>query len=231
MIFIPTDLQFFIQFELDDRERRRAADGRVSQRQVPSPEVYKRYQVDNGIIATDAIGGQYLPVVVKRYLLRNTPEVDIQNILSKPKEWHGAPLACLRRCIYFLGSARVSLLDKDIRLKLERLRELYFFDEEDPSSPHNPLPHLAAQTGPHDRKGKRPLDDTMLNDSQPTKKQRDSRQGDSGSSRYSQGATTFCPVLQREVRACWSLGPEVSTEEAVRQFAPVITRSRDYPHV
>lgn len=226
-VFVPTDLPFFIEFEIEDRERRRMAENRgiVVGREVPSSEMYKQHQVSKGVITPDAIGGQYRPTFLKPYLLHDRLPFDITEYLSNPREWHGAPLACLRRCIHLLGSPRLS--DKQTRVQLEQLRDLYFFSEDESSTALRS--ELATQAEPEnggEKRGgkKRQHDDSMPNDTRSTKQQRGHRQGDGGASN-SQNATTFCPILQREVRAYWSLGPDVSTEEAVRQFAPVIARS------
>ncbi|KAE8388776.1 hypothetical protein BDV23DRAFT_158434 [Aspergillus alliaceus] len=225
-IFIPTDLPYFIEFELKDRQRRKiqADSGVISKRAVPTPEMYKRYQIDKGIIALDAIGGQYLPFFLKHYLLPDLP-FDVSQYYSKPKEWHGAPLASIRRCLLVLGSARLRSLPVQTRLELEKLRNLYFLDNEGDSPPlDNNFLNAVTQT-PSDNKGKkRKLDNTTPDKPPSPKKQQDAQQGEDGHS-YNKGATTFCPILQKEVPAYWSLGPDVSTEEAVCRFAPVLAQS------
>lgn len=226
-IFIPTDLQFFIRFELEDRERRKISDkrGNILDREVPTSEIYKQYQVTSGVITPDAIGGQYRPTFLKSYLHNGRLPYDPVEYLSTPKEWHGAPLACLRRCFHLLGSPR--LLDKQTRVELGQLRDLYFFDE-GVDSPHlfNKLvTQTESENGGKKHSGrKRQHDDLIQSEPRSPKKQQGPQQGDCEVS-YRQNETTFCPILQREVRAYWSLGPEVSTEEAVRRFAPLIARS------
>ncbi|KAL2824297.1 hypothetical protein BDW59DRAFT_173018 [Aspergillus cavernicola] len=225
-VLIPTDLQFFIEFELKDRQRRKtqAESGVISKRAVPSPEEYKRYQIDKGVVAPDAIGGQYLPFFLKKYLHPDLP-FDVTEHYSKPKEWHGAPLACVRRCIVILGSARLRSLPTQTRLELERLRNLYFLDEEEGLPPsHNGFLDTETQAPPGNKTKKRQLDDTTPDKFPSPKKHEDTQQGLDKHS-YSKGATTFCPILQKEMPAYWSLGPDVSTEEAVRRFAPVITQA------
>ena len=48
---------------------------------------------------------------------------------------------------------------------------------------------------------------------QSAKKQRTGDKAEYGGS-PDQNQTTFCPILQRKVRAYWSLGPEATTEDA-----------------
>ncbi|KAE8381464.1 hypothetical protein BDV26DRAFT_255660 [Aspergillus bertholletiae] len=229
-IFIPKDLQFFIEYELKDRERRKTAaeKGVILKREIPTSEQYKIYQVSKGIITADAIGGQYLPVFLKSYLHRGRFDFNIAQVLSKPREWHGAPLACLRRCIQALGSPRLGIVNKDSCLKLRQLYDLYFFDDEYSPSLYNKLPDPAARSEPINSRKKRQFNDVTPGDPHSAKRHQESREGGNNSS---QDTITFCPILLREVRAVWSLGPDISTEEAVRQFAPVITRSLNSSHV
>ena len=113
------------------------------------------------------------------------------------------------------------------RRKLRRLLELYFFDE-DGNSPAQPAEEI-TQTESGSGKGKtgerkRQLECEGLRETQSAKKQRTGDKAEYGGS-PDQNHTTFCPILQREVRAYWCWGPEATTEDAVRQFAPLIARS------
>ncbi|EGC47023.1 conserved hypothetical protein [Histoplasma capsulatum var. duboisii H88] len=58
-LFIPTDLQYFIKFELKDRERRRAdmEQGVISKREIPTRDMYRAHQVKQGIIPANSVGG------------------------------------------------------------------------------------------------------------------------------------------------------------------------------
>lgn len=217
-IFVPTDLQFFIDYELSDKERRarEAERGSPVQRQVPDADQYKAHQVDTGIINLDATGGQYRPVFLKHYLfVDRLPFSSVQSLLSTPREWHGEPMASLRRCFPILGSARVRLLGEQTRLQLETLRNLYFLDEEEPRG-------NVTRTGSDSEQRKREYDDAESDEPRPSKKQRGLGL-ESGGDNYTQESTTFCTVLQREVRAYWSLGPEVTAGDALSQFAPFTT--------
>lgn len=221
--FVPTDLRYFIQFELKDRERRKRAaeEGTILDRETPAAEEYKAHQVAKGIIPPDAIGGQYLRVFLKSYLHHDELPFDVMAYLSKPKEWHGAPLASLRRAIPILGSGRLKALKSQMRLELQKLRDLYFLDEE--SSPGNMSVDLGTrQTQPNDQVKKRQLDDITDDKSGSPKKQ---RQGNEERSSRDPGTTRYCPILLKEVLSYWTLGPDVTAEEAVRRYAPVFARS------
>jgi hypothetical protein len=49
LVLMPVDLHFFIDFEIDDRERRKKAaeEGLPSKRKAPTSEQYKQHQVAN----------------------------------------------------------------------------------------------------------------------------------------------------------------------------------------
>jgi hypothetical protein len=218
---MPVDLDFFIEFEIMDRDRRKKAAeaGLPSKRKAPTFEQYKQHQVEQGIITADAIGGRYLPIFLKSYLHCDRLAFDITEALTKPMEWHGAPMACIRRCIHALGSPRLGMRNPTAHLKLLQLYKLYFYDNDNSSPLSNTLSDQATQSGK-----KRQYGDST---GEPHSKRHQGPQGDGGSSSQE---TTFCPTLQREVRAYWTLGPDVSAEEAVRQFAPILTRSLKTTH-
>lgn len=227
-LFIPTSLQFFIDFELNDRQRRKeAADrGENLRRQTPSSEQYKAEQVSKQLIPADAKGGLYMPVFLKPYLLSGRLGYDITPQLSVPRSWHGAPMASIRRCIHALSSGRLATVDREAVMKIRQLYDLYFCDDDENRSVSSQKPLDTAQTpGPGNGERKRRSDRDIEPENPHPAKKRGSLQGDSGND-YGEHAMTYCPILRRVVPACWSLGPEVSTEEAVRQFAPIIARRK-----
>jgi hypothetical protein len=214
--FIPTDLQYFIQFELKDRDRRRTAveKGEISKRQVPTAEMYRAHQLMEGKISNNAIGGQYTPVFLKRYLLTNLP-FDISSQLSFPKEWHGSPIAAIRRAIPILGSARLKAIGKKTRLELEQLRNMHFLDDDDtePLTISNNQPTRATT-----RRGEKryPEEDQ----GSPKKRVKDSAGPDNTQGTMSWGGqdlgTKQCPLQLK-----WEFGPDFSAEEVVRLYAPM----------
>jgi hypothetical protein len=64
---MPVDLDFFIKFEIMDRDRRKkpAEEGLPSRRKAPTFEQYKQHQVEQGTITANAIGGKYVPIFLK----------------------------------------------------------------------------------------------------------------------------------------------------------------------
>lgn len=157
--------------------------------------MYKSHQVKEGIIPMDAIGGQYHTVFLKPYLHCNRLPFDIIQHFSKPRSWHGAPLASIRRAIPVLGSSRVKTLGRQMIMELDHLRNLYFLDDEEDSTP-NKLDDLATQqqTQHSDQGKKRQLDDDTMHDkSRSPKKQRDAQQ-EKDRNIQDASTTTQCPV-------------------------------------
>ncbi|KAN0068118.1 hypothetical protein V8E54_013688 [Elaphomyces granulatus] len=213
-VFLPTDLDYFINFELEDRKRRTdaAIEGITLKREVPTTEQYKKHQTENGVISRESIGGLYQPIFLKSYLLRNRLPFDIMQYLTSPLEWHGSPMASLRRAIPVLGSGRLSGLKRQTRMKLQKLRDLYFLDDEEDSEeefankePGTEIPLVEPSGQGQKRKASTPQDKPK------PKKQ---RENDDGASKYvgKYVSTTRIP---------WALGPNISTEEAVNRYAPL----------
>ncbi|KAJ5888992.1 hypothetical protein N7495_009033 [Penicillium taxi] len=108
LIIIPTDLDFLIEFELQDQQRRIAEVG--SRRQVPSSTDYKNN------------GGLYRPIFLKEF---HGPAF-LHAAIDYPRVWHGPPVAMLRRAMIALGSRRIAILDEATVSRLSTLRDLYF---------------------------------------------------------------------------------------------------------
>ncbi|OJD17002.1 hypothetical protein AJ78_02891 [Emergomyces pasteurianus Ep9510] len=228
--FMPTDLQYFIQFELKDRERRRAnmEQGIISTREVPTRDLYRAHQVNQGIIPADSVGGLYLPIFLKHYFHRNRLPFDVLPYFSRPRQWHGAPLATFRRAFLVLGSGRLNALSRQTRLELQQLRDLYFLTEEEDSPSMAPATIPTLRPQPDDQEKKRPPgDDTP--DNPGSKKSKPTARGDitqeKGDRSGEAGTKRQCPIALRDSSLDWVLGPDISTEEAVRRYTPVLARS------
>lgn len=129
-VFFPTDLKFFIEFEIEDRERRRIAahSGQPIKRRVPTAREYLLHQQKTGVVSSESIGGLYRRVFLRNFL-HSGHFPDLVRSLATPKPWHGEPLASIRRVMGALGSPRQYVLDITIRNDLEQLRDLYFGGE------------------------------------------------------------------------------------------------------
>ncbi|KAK5001813.1 hypothetical protein LTR39_006850, partial [Cryomyces antarcticus] len=133
-IFLPTDLQFFIDIEERNfaaRKARLQATGQYQPRLSPSAEQYLVQQIQEGVIPENAIGGLY-----QRYTLRNyfpsEPGVTAPGLDTwipgrgpeGPKHWHGAPMAAINRGLAVLGQLVWKNIGEEKGL-LRRLQDLY----------------------------------------------------------------------------------------------------------
>ncbi|OJJ50364.1 hypothetical protein ASPZODRAFT_13448 [Penicilliopsis zonata CBS 506.65] len=124
LVFFPADLDYFIEFELQDRARRqRLRDkGRSPRRRAPTDKDYRQHQVEHGQITADADGGLY------RIIYLETGISGTQAAITK--SWNGAPMATLRRGIACLGTPRIEAVPIELTDKLQILRDLYFRNDE-----------------------------------------------------------------------------------------------------
>ncbi|KAL1998336.1 hypothetical protein VTN02DRAFT_6389 [Thermoascus thermophilus] len=219
----PYSDNFFIDFELKDRERRKDAlkHGVVANREVPTPAMYKEHQVRSGIIQEDAIGGLYVPTFIKKYLYPRL-EVDVTSYLSQPKEWHGAPIAALRRALPILGSPRMKTISARDRQCLEQLRDLYFLDEIKPMTGSNTKG--LEKTGSREKDRKHRNEDNKSSPRKEHKKEvRDDNYRTGKNTRQTRRSTKEAnsDTSVKERPADWVLGPSLSAEDAVHQYAPL----------
>jgi hypothetical protein len=121
-VFFPTDLQYFIDYELEDA-RARAAGGSKRERRVPTESEYQQYQEEEGLIPRNRVGGLY-----RRVFLDFMGRLDLTKV-STAKTWHGELMYAIRRAIALLGTAQVNLLPSVIHQQLLQLHRLYFIDD------------------------------------------------------------------------------------------------------
>lgn len=108
--FYPTDIEFFIRFELRDRARREK-DG-SSQRITPTAAQYVRQSGLYNRIQLDWQGSDEAKVL-------------------EPAAWNGAPLAALHRTFGMLSCARANGIPKKDRDDLRLLWDLYYGDDDE----------------------------------------------------------------------------------------------------
>ncbi|KAB8227225.1 HNH endonuclease signature motif containing protein [Aspergillus alliaceus] len=211
-VFIPTDLQYFIDFELEDRERRLASN--TLPRQVPTSVMYRDHLMKEKKIPDDTTSGLYRPIFLKEYLLQGIISVEDLGF-TKPKQWHGAPIATLRRGILALGSARITSLDKVTVAQLQVLRDLYFRPVED-----NSVNVRSSLVQPDIHCQKRRTDDD--DDEQPKNKRfkRDSTRTDKPEHMDGNDLDAKQHYL-RAFEAEWVLGPNFTTEQIIHRYAPL----------
>ena len=226
-VFVPVDLQFFIDFETDNRQKRKLNGGT---RSVPTTEQYTQHLVKTrqyerhieetrGTNDTEELEptGVYRRAFLKNYLHGNrlTPE---QLGLTRSKRWHGAPLASLRRAIHALGSGRIVMaLDKETIGKLQVLRDLYFSPletEQDDELTRRRFPEEEKHRDDDDYEEQH-REDRDRKEEWPRKKLKLTFQGASAEN-------------DRRREACfgdiWVLGPNSTSASAAERFSPAFAR-------
>lgn len=131
-VFFPSDLNFFVDYEMRDRERRKNealsqgpdAPPRPIRRRCPSAVQYHEHQQAAGVVAAEAVGGLY-----DRYMLREYFPLLGAGQVFAPAPWHGDPMTSLRRAFLQLGGLRAFKVSKATRKILFELLQLYY--EED----------------------------------------------------------------------------------------------------
>jgi hypothetical protein len=112
--FVPADLDFFIQKEKVDMERRQIAgdQGMVTSRICPTSEEYAASQPDG------------VPLYTRVILHPNRVNLPAGGFkLMAP--WNGSPIAAIRRAFVGLGSICRPAIPQDIAEKLWMLQDLY----------------------------------------------------------------------------------------------------------
>ncbi|KAL4798691.1 hypothetical protein BDV19DRAFT_386166 [Aspergillus venezuelensis] len=197
-IFLPVDIPFFIEFELQDQERRAVAerDGKIVRREVPTNIMYIDHLIHQRRLPEGSTGGLYQPIFLRQYLLggRVSPE-DLG--LLETKQWHGAPMASLRRGIMALGSGRICTVDETTVKDLQRLRDLYFRTQSSrPCITNTPL-NVPSR--------KRKADDSVEGSSS-------KKGGITDSQTRASGAMDTFPEG-------WTLGPHYTTHQVCERYA------------
>lgn len=127
-VFIPTDLQYFLDFERRDYKRRREMVGSTGAyviRVSPSPGQYLQHQRKK--VEEHAHGGLYACYVLRHYVGRIPGMVQMQPGLSpytEPKPWHGDPMAALSKSFKAVGMTPLAF-PTEVRDKLMELSILY----------------------------------------------------------------------------------------------------------
>lgn len=239
-MFFPTDLEYFINFERDDKENRDSATDGKPTRTTPKVSDYRLHQERTGAIPAGLQGGLYRRVFLGHY---HPPTLD--HSLYRPKTWHGEPMFAIRRAIALLGTAQIRLLPSDIQDQLRTLHQLYFIDDPQGyrdeylstiNSLHGPTEdndkdrHNARRSDPHggpNSPSKRPGTDHQGNDGgngpSPTKRQR-------GEFELTMRPGQFEEVLHQARDQYggangWILGPDSTTEDAVRKLSSIFSHA------
>ena len=116
--FFPKDLDYFVDYELQDRQRR--FHDKDIPRRVPTSEAYLQHMKDTEQVGQDTEEPPYICYI----LGKNDTDKEVEGIKIE-KEWHGAPLAAIRRAWMALGTPRDNYIPTTYRRKLFKLLELY----------------------------------------------------------------------------------------------------------
>lgn len=117
-IFVPADLDYFIDYELEDRQARLQSRS-IRGRTVPGKPEYLQYQIRIGAQPAGATMPTYT-----RYPMGPEQWVT-SHLVTGNKEWHGHPLAAIRMAWRVLGAVRNDEIPDNVREKLSRLLDLY----------------------------------------------------------------------------------------------------------
>lgn len=215
-VFFPTDLNFFIEYELRDRQRRRQQGGI---RKAPSANDYKDHQVREHKMSPLELGGLYRPVFLKEYLLGGRMPMEVLQKMVSDKAWHGDPIATLRRAMAVLGSARVGILDTNTIRQLRQLQELYFSDYASDSRLSFVYQRKTSEKRPHD---------DLDNEDERQHKRRSFLQDSTSDASHKGPASDHSDKPQSpnvSDTSAWVLGPQSSTNETIERFAPVFANT------
>ncbi|TKA71241.1 hypothetical protein B0A49_13676 [Cryomyces minteri] len=120
--FAPSNINFFIQWEQKDQERRRAARrdfGHRTTRICPEPDNYAQQRASTE-------GGVYRRFTVRDYFpkLRTHSGPGIGELVDEAR-WHGDPMATLRRTFLALGNMAIEGIPRDVKAQLRQLQAPY----------------------------------------------------------------------------------------------------------
>jgi hypothetical protein len=130
LVFIPTDLSYFIDFEVNDYKSRSDIAQRLGHappRMVPTPQLYSEQLKRQNLLPQDASCGLYWRYTLRDYFPVNADKSFIPGLgpFKEPGVWHGAPMAALRRAFQIVGDPSVEGIPEEQLEKLWELRKLY----------------------------------------------------------------------------------------------------------
>jgi hypothetical protein len=180
--------------------------------------MYRDHLMKNNKISEGATGGLYRRIFLKDYLHPGLISPEDLGVTTS-KQWHGAPIATLRRGIMALGSPRITFLNEATVNQLQTLRDLYFRPTED-----NPVNIRSSRPTPDHRGEKRPADgdegqlESKRVKQDPTRMDKP-QDTDGNNFNYQQNCG-------RAFKDEWVLGPDLTTQDVICRYAP--GRNRPY---
>ncbi|OAP62760.1 hypothetical protein AYL99_01987 [Fonsecaea erecta] len=130
LIFIPIDLDYFIDFELKDYQSRidiAQRHGDIPPRMVPTPQMYSEYLKRQNLLSSEAVGGLYWRYTLRDFFPVNADRSFIPGLgpFKEPGVWCGAPTAALRRVFHIFGNPTTEGIPEPQLEQLWQLRKLY----------------------------------------------------------------------------------------------------------
>jgi hypothetical protein len=128
--FLPTDLDYFLNFERQDRKRRRKLGrrtGTVPARMCPTAQAYQDHQINQKVEGAE-LGGLYTRIVIHDFLPQYPGRAPFQPGPSEygvTKSWTGSPMASLQRAVLMLRKLNLRGIPRDIRDALRQLQDAY----------------------------------------------------------------------------------------------------------
>lgn len=203
-VFYPTDIDFFIDWEINDQLQRQTS---PRPRKVPSAEAYKFHQARQGRVGPNDIGGLFQPVFLENYLVGGKVHDEVLRDLTTPKTWHGDPILTFRKAFLVLGGLTAAALEPDVCAKLQRLRDLYFG-----------AGIGGSNLGSKESK-RRPESDCGEHNDKPLKRPRHETLSSTGTPNPPEHGDTTSS------RGVWTYGPSCTSEKVVHRYAPMIVKN------
>lgn len=212
IVFLPTDLAYFICFEENDQQRR-ARDG--SARLCPTAEQYYTHQMGNSTIGTTSTGGLYNVYILTEISALWTEETT-RRVTSLPRPWHGEPLAAIRRGIHALGSLNISRIPTEVAAQLRRLQDLYQAEPQGAQThPSHPPPPPSGPPPPPKRGGKRDgKRSSLFEKARPSMLFRRNQGEASKDVSSGKGGIGYAYERTRQ----WVFGPDSTSESAMKMY-------------
>jgi len=128
--FLPTDLKYFLNYERQDRKRRRKLGrrtGTIPGRMCPTAQTYQDHQRRQGVEGA-GLGGLYTRIVINDFLPEYPGRAPFQPGPSEygaTKPWTGSPMASLQRAVLMLRKLNLYGIPREIRDDLRQLQDAY----------------------------------------------------------------------------------------------------------
>ncbi|KAH8650281.1 hypothetical protein BGZ60DRAFT_194917 [Tricladium varicosporioides] len=128
--FLSTDLNYFLNYERQDRKRRRKLGrrtGTIPGLMCPTAQTYQDHQSHQGVEGA-GLGGLYTRIIINDFLPQYPGRAPFQPGPSEygaTKSWTGSPMASLQRAVLMLRKLNLHGIPREIRDALRQLQDAY----------------------------------------------------------------------------------------------------------